>query len=276
MDPRRAARLGLLIGSWIAGLYLVLSTFVTYGRAGAIGEDAHAYWLTAHTSHLYGGAPGTKDAYLYSPLFAQVIHPLAMLSFHGFTVVLIAIDVAAFAWLLAPLGWLWATPLMLLCSMEFVLGQVIGVITVAVVIAILGRPAWWAVGWVVKVTPGVLGAVWCAGRKDWRSLAISLAVTGGVCTLSFVLWPSAWIDWWRFSTSTSGGAFVAVRLVAAITLVWVGARRHWWWVVPVALLVSAPTLGAQDVCYLAGLVRLKPLGQATRNPMTREAHAGAL
>jgi hypothetical protein len=111
LDLRQAAILGLLIGLWIGGPVFAVRRFLIYGRDHDIGQDAHAYWLTARIPHLYTAPPGTHDAFLYSPAFAQVIRPIAELPFDWFVAIMIAIDAACYAWLLAPLGWKWAVPL---------------------------------------------------------------------------------------------------------------------------------------------------------------------
>jgi hypothetical protein len=221
--------------------------------------DAHAYWLTAHQTELYTTAPGTLNAYLYSPAFAQVIRPLAELPFSWFAGIVVAVDVACAAWLLAPLGWRWAIPLLMLLPQEFLLGNIFGMLAVSAVLAISGRPAGWALGWLTKITSGALGFVWHGARREWHELVVGMAWTGGISALSFVLWPGAWIAWFEFLlTHSAGGAWVLMRTVAAMVLVMVGARRQWWWCVPVALVISAPMVGAKNLTYLTGLARLRP------------------
>jgi hypothetical protein len=253
----------LLIEFWLAGAVTSYLFWVGYAREGAIGEDAHAYWLTAHTDHLYGAPPGAMDAFLYSPAFAQVIRPLTTLPFAWFCVIVIAVDVAAFIWLMWPLGWRWWVPLLGFLAPELVLGQVTGLLTVAAVLAVTGRAGWWAAGWLTKVTPGVLGATWCVGRRDWRGLGMSLAWSGAIAALSFVVWPRAWFDWVGFLRSSPGSPRLAVLTAAALGLALLGARRGWLWVIPVGLLLSAPTpvLAVRGVvphlAFLCGLVRLR-------------------
>jgi hypothetical protein len=129
----------------------------------------------------------------------------------------------------------------------------------AVVLAMLGRPGWWAVGWLTKITPGVLGAVWCVSRRDWHGVLVAALWTGGICLVSFVIWPSAWVDWARFLAGTPSSTYTATRELIALALVVIGARRSWWWVMPVALVVSAPVLGGFYILTsLTALARLAP------------------
>jgi hypothetical protein len=256
---RQAVRRGVQLGLWLTGLYLLATSIHGYG---AFGVDTHAYWMTAHSAHLYDAPPGGVDAYLYSPAFAQLIRPLALLPFHLFALIVLALDLAAFLWLLAPLGWAWRAPLLLMCTPDLVAGQVTGIITMAVVIAALGRPGWWAVGWLTKIVPGVLGAVWCATRRDWRGVAVAAAWTGGISLVSFVVWPSAWVEWVTFLLAAPSTPMTGVREVAAVVLIVVGVVRKWWWALPVALVLGAPVLAGYYIfTQLAALARLSPKAQ---------------
>ena len=41
-----------------------------------LGVDAHAYWVAGRSSHPYDQAPGFQDAFLYTPVFAQLMRPV--------------------------------------------------------------------------------------------------------------------------------------------------------------------------------------------------------
>lgn len=71
---------------WAAsiGLALIFARFATQGLAGT---DSHAYWLALQGGEMYGGSPTDRDAYLYSPLFAQVLAPLGWLAWPAFQLV---------------------------------------------------------------------------------------------------------------------------------------------------------------------------------------------
>jgi hypothetical protein len=257
-DLRRAVLIGVMLGLWLAGVYHALDTMGSYLHDGGVAKDAHAYWLTAHGGKLYGNPPGSKDAYLYSPVFAQLVRPLALLPFAWFAGICMALDAVAFVWLLAPLGLRWLAPIMLfIVPDELMLGQITGIITFAVVLAATGRGGWSAVGWLTKITPGVFSLAWLLSRREWRGLASAIGWTCGICVLSFAVWPSAWSDWFHFLTTTHTSPWTPVREAVALVLVLVGGRRGWWWVIPVALVIAAPVLGGFYVLTtLTGLARL--------------------
>lgn len=253
------ARRALLVALWCVAPLVTLLPWQDFVRRDRLFVDAHAYWLTAHQGHLYTSAPGTLNAYLYSPAFAQVIRPLAELPFPWFAGVVVSVDLACTSWLLAPLGWRWAIPILMLLPQEFLLGNIFGVLAMSAVLAVSGRPGGWALGWLTKITSGALGFVWHGVRREWRELLVGVAWTGGISAASFLLWPGAWVAWFHFlMTSSAGGASLLVRTLVATALVVVGARRQWWWCLPVAFVISAPLVGAKNLTYLAGLARLRP------------------
>jgi hypothetical protein len=245
----------------VAAPAFLVQQFLLWGRAGVLGVDAHAYWLSGHSGSLYGSAPGLRDAFLYSPVFAQVAHPLTVLPFSFFYVVVVLADVACVAWLLAPLGWRLWVPLTLLCAHEYVVGNITGIMALSVVLALTGRPGWWSVGWFTKIVPGGLGLTWMVVRGEWRDALRAMAWTGGICGLSFAFWPSAWVGWIGFLQHFADSGQAHLRAVAALVFVAVGAYRRWWWTVPVALAIGAPVVadGAwlYALMYLTALPRLR-------------------
>lgn len=60
----------------------------------------------------YDQPPGYLDAYLYSPLFKQLVQPFAMLPFKVFFGLWMVVEAAIFVWLLAPLSLRWAIRLL--------------------------------------------------------------------------------------------------------------------------------------------------------------------
>jgi hypothetical protein len=256
-DLRAALRVGLLIAAWV--LAADVAAVTTYGFIAdhSIGLDAHAYWLTSRAhGDLYGRAPDTVDAYLYSPAFAQAVWPLALLPWTLFAGVWMAAEATAFAWLVRPLGWRWGIPAFLMCVPEIVQGNIVGFIAV---VAVLGarRAYLWALPALTKPTLGALGLAGLAARGEWRSAARGVATIAAITGVSVALWPSAWVDWLGFLRSTHTGTDVYARTLIGFALVVVGGRRGWWWVMPVALFCATPVLAAaQPIAYLAALVRL--------------------
>jgi hypothetical protein len=245
----------LLAAAWILIGVAAISSAVIVMMQNP-GGDAHAYWLASRTGDLYSRVAMSKDAYLYSPLFAQLIWPLAQLPWPAFGVIWVGLEAAAFVWLVAPLPWRWAVPALLLTLPELALGNVVGFLAIACVLG-MSRSAWWSAGALTKVTPGVLGFAWFAGRGEWRKAAAIVAVSGALAAVSFTTWPSAWEDWLRFLTTSDKSPGLEVRTVAAIALMVVGGRRGWWWAPAVAVCAVTPVFGGiQPLCYLLMLPRL--------------------
>ena len=60
---------------------------VWYAFQVGLGYDSHAYWLAVQDmDRLYGAPALARDAFLYSPAFAQLIWPLGLLPWPAFCV----------------------------------------------------------------------------------------------------------------------------------------------------------------------------------------------
>jgi Glycosyltransferase family 87 len=270
----RDVGLGVLAPLWLAGGYVALYVARSYPARHTLGADAHAYWLTARHAHLYGVLPGSPDGYLYSPAFAQLVRPLAGMPWVLFLAVWMVLEAAAFGWLLAPLGWRWAVPIVLVCSIEIGLGNINAFVAVAVALG-LRHPTAWALPLLTKVTPG-LGPVWFAVRREWRAFAWTLGATCAVAVFSLLFAPDQWADWVRFLVTSRGSdTTVPYRLGAAIVLTAVAARlnRPWW--LAIAVLIASPILNS--LTYLTVLAAIPRLwGAQTPAPRARAliAHRG--
>ena len=229
-----------------------------YINNGVHGLDAHAYWSTAHRANLYGAAPGSIDAYLYSPVFSTVIRPLALLPWHIFLGVWMLAESAAFVWLLKPLGLRWGLPAFVLCLIEISVGNVYSFFAVVAVVG-LSRPAAWALPLLTKMTPG-LGPVWFAARRQWRNLAVSLAITAAIAAASIGYTPEAWEQWLHFLSVNAGGNqwYMPVRVAAAVMLTAIGAIKGKPWVIAPAMLLANPVIvnAWMGITLLAALPRL--------------------
>ena len=185
----RALRHGL----WFAAfLYCIAS--LGWALSDLAGVDAHAYW-SAWRHGLYSAGPEQRDAYLYSPVFAQVLWPLTLLPWPAFYGLWAAAAVAAFAWLLAPLGLRWAIPLILICMPEIEAGNVWPFFALVLVLG-FRFPAAWSFPVLLKVTPGV-GVLWFAARREWRRAVVAIVVALGIAGVSFAFAPGLWAEWIR-------------------------------------------------------------------------------
>jgi hypothetical protein len=243
---------------WIIGagmLFVAVSYYVGIGR---IGTDAHAYWLTGQSWYEpYRIAPGRPDAYLYSPAFAQILRPLTWLPWRVFATVWISAETTTFIWLLRPLGWRWVVPLVLLCSPELVIGNVVGLLAVSLVLS-FAHPSSWSAMVLTKPVFGV-GALWFVARGEWRRFGVAVGATSFIVVSSFALEPDSWVAWVRFLVEHSQGStwFFIGRVVLAGVLVAVAARTDRKWLLPFALLVATPVFsGSPSLTILAALPRL--------------------
>ena len=217
--------------------------------------DAHAYYAV-DLDNMYGGAFGTADAYLYSPVFAQVIEPLRWLGWDGFRNVWRLLELGAMTVMGGP--WIgpafFATPF----TLEYNFGNIHPFLALAVV-AGFRWPAAWAFVLLTKVTPGV-GLLWFAVRREWRNLAIALGATAAIAGVSFVANPGAWFEWFanlvpRQLTEgyTLTDAPLVARLVGAALLVVWGARTDRRWTVLVAAFLALPAIWQHALTMSLGL-----------------------
>lgn len=264
IDVAELRTLGLapLLPLWVAAAYVAWGQVSFYHRQGTIAQDAHAYWLTARSSALYSVPPGGADAYLYSPAFAQLIWPVAQLPWPAFATLWLAFEFVVFAWLLAPLGWRWALPLVLLCSFEVVLGNVYAGLALS---AVLGttRAVFWCFPLFTKITPAV-GALWLVGRRQWRHVAALAATTTLLGGASFALAPGAWMDWANFllTTPRAPAPVMPFRMAAGAVLVLVAARQYRPWLIAPAMLLASPVVAVNSLTLLTAIPRLMQVRQA--------------
>jgi hypothetical protein len=227
--------------------------------------DGHAYWVTGQPDYVpYGSLPRTRDAFLYSPAFAQAISPLTWLPWPAFATVWVTAEACAFLWLLRPLGWKWALPLMLWCVPELAIGNVLGFLGVALVLAI-HRPAAWSAMLLTKPTLGI-GAIWHVTRGEWRSFGVATTTTAAIVAVSFVVDPAMWSAWMWFLLDQTGesAGFLPVRLLLALVLVVLAGRTGTAWLLAPALLIAAPVLGGSaSLTILAAIPRLADCGQGS-------------
>jgi hypothetical protein len=253
----RAVHAGLTVAGLIfTGLYLL----ILVGGQGFL--DAHAYWAL-DLAHLYQGAVvGGRDAYLYSPAFAQLIWPLTQVPFGVFAVIWFAAETAGLLWLLRPLPWSWQATFMLLASPELVSGNIHVFLAVAIVLG-FRYPATWAVVLLTKVTPGI-GLLWFAVRREWRSVAIAGGATAVIAAISYVvaptLWP-AWFDVLATNTGTGGVSELAIPLwvrlpPAAVIVAW-GALTGRRWTVAAAATLAVPAFYLHTLTMLYAIFRLQ-------------------
>ena len=255
--PLRQLAIIPLLLLWALGIFMAGGLLFFLHSQNALGLDAHAYWLTAQHVRLYDLPPLSRNAFLYSPVFANIVWPLAQLPWPVFGSLWAAAEIATFVWLLAPLGWRWSVPLLLLCTPETAVGNVYAFFALAAVLGIR-RPSIWALPLLTKVTPGVV-IVWFAIRKEWRHLATIAIVVLVFSALSFFLSPQPWLDWFRFLLTTPSVPilWMPYRIGAGLLVAVVAAKSRRPWLLAPAMLLACPVLGLNSLTILAAIPRLK-------------------
>lgn len=253
-----------LLPLWIVGAYVTLYVVHYYPGLGLAWADSHAYWLTAHRDVLYQLAPGDHDAFVYSPAFAQLFHPFALLPFPLFAGLWTVIEGASFAWLWAPLGWKWAIPLTAVCSIEIGIGNIYGLLAVALVLG-LRHPAAIALPALTKITP-VVGLVWFVARGEWRRLADAAAIIAAIAAVSYLIAPGQWHAWVRYLVDNRGSdPTVPFHVGAGLMLAVVAARRdRASLLAPAATLASPVIHGWLPIVMVAAIPRLRGLEREHR------------
>jgi hypothetical protein len=236
------------------------------------GWDAHAYYV-AWSGGLYENLPETRDAYNYSPLFAQVIWPLTFLPWPAFCALFVAASAVGVAWLARPLPPLLAVSLWLFCLPDILSGNIFWLLAVAAVYGFTrGSP--WCLAAFTKVLP-CLGPVWFVVVRDWRLLGGFALTATALLALSVAISPHEWVNWIDFLRDSAGDASgqvyltpfaitfpLVVRFPLALLFTVVAARTDRRWLVPVAMLLATPVVGWGSFALLAAIPRLRESASA--------------
>jgi hypothetical protein len=273
-DLRATLMKTAFLSAWAFGIITAVGDTRLFWAEGLVSFDSHAYWLAGRSEHPYGAPPGSKDAFLYSPAFAQLMRPLALLPWSVFAALWMIAVTATFLWLTAPLPWRWRIPVLLACVPEVLLGNVYAFLGLAAVLG-MRRPEFWAFPLLTKISPGLLGLLWFGVRGEWRQVArvmtASLVITGG----SYLLDPTMWHEWFQFLAVSRADdkSFLVARALVAAGAVVIAARWNKAWCLPLAMWLAAPVFSAssRDLAVLSAAVRLSNLGgmaSAAQQPST--------
>lgn len=277
---------------WVAlipgSLLFMAMQSVLYARADMIGADSHAYWTAARFPETwYTSLPEHRDAFLYSPAFAQILSPLARFGWPTFQVLWIIGQAAVLAWLLGPCGWRHGLTLAPFFIPDMLLGNVYLFFAGALVVSLGRVPGAAALPVLTKISPGAITGLWFLARKDWAAVCWSLGATAVIVGGSVALDPGAWGDWAQFLGRSAGGggaAFIArLLLAAAVTLM--AARTSRAWLLAPAVILASPVLGGWVAfAVLAAIPRLLKIergevgggASAVRGPLPQGTGAPAL
>lgn len=255
---------------------------------GASWVDTHAYFRAASDpATMYAQhAVDTPDSYMYAPVFAQALAPLAWLGWPAFLAAWYVLLVAALWWLarewsllalLVPVAYPWSPPpIYLPVGEELWVGNIQLLLGCAFALS-FRWPGTWSLPLLTKPTCGV-GLIWYVARREWRNLALALGATSLVALASFALAPGLWFDWAAAlaenATGTAPNAYdapfwfvpLAPRLVVAAALVAWGARADRRWTLIVGTLLAMPVVWRTAPVLLLGLLGLL---RVPRKPETR-------
>jgi Glycosyltransferase family 87 len=225
-------------------------------------------WHEIDLAHLYDQASGSlvgSGAFRYAPIIGQAFSPLALVPWPAFVGAFSALQLAV---LVSMSGRRWWLALVFPgVVLELAAGNIELLMAGAIVLG-FRYPAAWSFLLLTKVTPGV-GVLWFAFRREWRSLGVALAATGGIIALGVVLAPALWVEWvgalrtMAALPAPTDWPPLVLRLPVAVGLLWWGARNDRRWIVPVASFLALPTIWAVSYALLAGAIALgAPLGFA--------------
>jgi hypothetical protein len=279
----RSARPRQPVGWYAAWVGSVVFAFfgLWYAWHIGFGYDSHAYWSAVqHMDHLYSAPALSRDAYLYSPAFAQVVWPLGRLPWPLFAALWSGLVLATFVWLLRPLPARWFTPALVAVLPEVATGNIYAFMAAAVVLG-ASRGLSWTFLTLTKITPFAVATAWFTGRRVWRALVEAVVTTAVVTGVSWLAFPEQWRDWVEF-LSGSGASLSPVGVVLLVTAFGVAlfggvTRRPW--CLPVAVILASPTFGVNTLTLMTALPRLRrtdpdavpvsspravPMGEVTR------------
>jgi glycosyl transferase family 87 len=135
-----------------------------------IGVDAYTYWTVDPASPYSSSAPGTAQAYFYSPAFAQLTAPIHLLPWRVFIAVWTVVLTAALLWQTG--RWMAIALLLVPVFVDLTVGN-IHLVLGAAILAGFRWPWAWSLLLLTKITPGV-GVLWFAFRREWRSFFVAL------------------------------------------------------------------------------------------------------
>lgn len=251
-----------LVGLALVGvIWLGVVVFSSpWGRLWGTGQDAYCYWFPS-LSDPYARSDWTDPiAYVYSPAFLQLLEPIRVLPWQAFMAAWTGILLAC---LLVLTGRRWFALGAVVALMELAGGNIHLLLAAAMVLGF--RWPWtWSIVLLTKITPGI-GLLWFVVRREWRQLAWALGGTAVVVAASFVLLPTAWLEWAEVLSRVAGrdGTWAAVPIpfvvrlpIAVVVVVW-GAWTGRRWAVPVAGMLALPALWYGGLSMLLAVIALR-------------------
>lgn len=267
-------RTKLVIGI-VAIAYLCLRALLVVTSADPLaGADSYTYWSAPYDDPYLGPELGLRGAYLYPPPFIQAIGPLRILPWEAFQLVWVLLGMAAVVYLIGPIGAALAVTFLPFVYRDLLVGNIHLMLAAAIVLG-MRYPSAWAFPALTKITPAV-GALWFAGRREWKKFAAAIAATLIVAAVSFLLAPGLWIAWVERMASDSGRAgdlytgLLLVRVVLAGIIAYFAGSTRRAWLLPIASLLALPIIWPDSLAILLAcfplITRKAPLQAVYRHP----------
>ncbi len=270
------AVIGALAGIAVAWMHLL----------GDPLNDARPYYEAA--SRLNAGQPlypegldaNSNKIYLYPPLFAVVLRPLALLPYEWFALIWELVVVASFVFLLQRLGVRRRSTWIAIGLLGVPIGWALAVAQAHVPMTLLmaiGQPWSIALAANLKLFPALLILYWL-GRREWESAAAFLVWSALFVVLQLVLEPGGSFAYVQqlgveqlgeagvlrnFSPYTISPALWLGLLFVGAAVTLLAARHRWGWAVAVTFASLAPPrlLVYMLTGLLAGLRRPRDPGE---------------
>jgi len=301
----RAKRRARLVKAGNLGLFVLAVIGAAAGVAVAwmhvLGDplaDAHAYYEAAarlnHGDPLYPANlnPNENHIYLYPPLLAQLLRPLAVLPYEWFALGWELIVIATFVWLLQHLGVKRRSTWIAVGLLGVPIGWALTIAQAHIPMTLLmamGQPWSIALAANLKLFPALIALYWL-GRREWESLLAflvwSVLIVAGQLILDFNN-SVAFFKAVGFDQTGEPGVLRNFSLYTVSPIAWVGllfagciailvaARTRWGWAVAVTVATLAPPrlLTYMLTSLLAGVRRPKPAGEPDPDDLSDPAAA---
>ena len=290
-EAQRAKRRATLIRLGNLGLFALAVVGAAAGVAVAwmhvMGDplaDAHAYYEAAsrlnagHALYPAGVDPSGNHIYLYPPLLAMALRPLALLPYEWFALGWELIVVVAFVLLVQRLGVRQRSTWIAIGLLGVPIGWALSIAQAHVPMTLLlaiGQPWSIAIAANLKLFPVLIALYWL-GRRDWESMLAFLVWTVLLVATqlaldaqdSFAFFKSVGLD--QLGEVRNISPFVSLSPIAWVALLAAGciailmaARTRWGWAVAVTVATLAPPrlLVYMLTGLLAAVRRPKPAGE---------------
>jgi hypothetical protein len=259
---------------------------------------AHAYYEAA--SRLNAGQPlypanlnpNENHIYLYPPLFAMALRPLALLPYEWFALIWELAVVATFVWLLQHLGVRKRSTWIAVGLLGVPIGWALTIAQAHIPMTLLmamGQPWSIALAANLKLFPALIALYWL-GRRDWESFLAFLVWSALLIALQVVIDANntlAFVKSVGFDQTGDPGVLRNFSIYTISPLAWVGAlfagaivilaaaRTRWGWAVAVTVATFAPPrlLTYMLTSLLAGVRRPKEAGEPDPDDLSDHAAA---